>query len=255
MVGLQNLWQMKPELPESAIIDLIFLVHDVLNDDDEDVRQAGSTVAHEMLSSFSPGALVVGPLVAHEACRELRKFLTLHYHESRKVLAQAMKRLIGFGGNLCLSWRKLDRDLLDTLEGETILFVVEKQNLYIDEVVQVEAWAGVLKSLSFQALHPLTVRKLFQWCSEGLDTMLETTHKQRDGPLGWTSKSEVFIAGMRLINCADVILHWRTEGKLRDSSRFEIAEKLRMWYEISQQNQLHGLWTRGMEGILKSVSS
>ncbi|RJE17169.1 HEAT repeat protein, partial [Aspergillus sclerotialis] len=86
----------------------------------------------------------------------------------------------------------------------TVLFVEEKQNLFINEIREVDVWIKSLFHLTETAYDGSSIAELCGWVSEGLSYLygFADGNVEMDGPLGWTTKPETFTLGMRVISLA-----------------------------------------------------
>lgn len=89
------------------------------------------------------------------------------------------------------------------------------------------------------------------WTTDGLSVLAETAGKQVDGPLGWTSKPEVFAIGMRVILAARVVLSLCDVGITEDVQK-SCKKRLEELLEVGSQADLHGFWISEVEDILGS---
>ena len=65
-----------------------------------------------------------------------------------------------------------------------------------------------------------------------------------DGPLGWTTKQEVFTLGIRVICAADVVLRWD------DRNGADVRMALRKFADAGSESELNGLWSEKSEQVL-----
>ena len=80
------------------------------------------------------------------------------------------------------------------------LFVVEEQNLFVDEVREAKRWISVYAAVEWDASEA-SLRDLDGWLCGGL-ARLQSLLNQDDGPLGWASDPQVFAICSLLILCS-----------------------------------------------------
>ena len=131
---------------------------------------------------------------------------------------------------------------------DNALFVEEKRNLFIDEVKEAEAWAGGLADLH-PRLDANFTSDLDTWIFEGISALATVARSRTDGPLGWTSKSEVFTIGMRVILAAGYVL--RSDEKDGSGTRKERRDALTAFGDVAKEHLVHELWLRELEEILE----
>jgi hypothetical protein len=91
------------------------------------------------------------------------------------------------------------------------LFVIEEQNLFVDEVREAQRWISVYESLEWDSSDP-ALEALATWTSAGLEATRNLA-SQEDGPLGYGSKPEVFAILSRVIRSSAALMrhHANTE--------------------------------------------
>ena len=269
-------------------------LYDRLIDDDEEVREIGAEVVSRLVSELSRhgSGLARNPsLSVPTAQNELLCFLRDRYRESWTLWTQAIRRLVpsyrisksdaevmDFATDIteiistAEAFLELDiirfkpvRELLEeAMTPDTALFVQEKQNLYIDEVQEAETWSQIL--IDLKPTDPKPVRlshwrkmqylndRFYDWTVDGLSVLAQMAEKETDGPLGWTTKPEVFIVGMQVISAAKVHLY-RNTGETSIEAKELCKERLRELMRVGLDNDLHGLWIMEVESILMSCDS
>jgi hypothetical protein len=95
------------------------------------------------------------------------------------------------------------------------LFVIEEQNLFVDEVRETQRWISVYESLEWDSSDS-TFEALTTWTSAGLEAT-KSLASQEDGPLGYGSKPEVFAIMSRVIHASAALTRHHTNANLRES--------------------------------------
>lgn len=254
-------------------LGLWLCVYNALVDDDEEIRdEAAKIIAYVVpLTHLSGEAAFRGTpsLTPVAALDWLLDHFAMAHKASSSLCIEALSRATGCvlssripQGRVdaeyptAQSW-ELERNLKpianmleQAIKPNTTLFMEEKQNLFIDEVQETERWTGILKSLSSMAVSSSLIPILETWVVQGLRALIETAKAQEGGPLGWTSKAEVFLLGMRILAMADVLLDWGQKA-------FGVADLGGIWIqleelaEVGHRRGLHGLWMAKVGGLLQ----
>lgn len=226
------------------------LAYDILNDDDDEVREVGSQIASQILanhSSESSSSQTCVPLVASQ---QLVAHLAKKYRQSQDICEQAVQKITTSVLQNDILLPSAEERLRNATAENTALFVVEKQNLFIDYYREAILWSKALKRLSSKAISQATASALSTWVLDGLRLLSEKAQSDIDGPLGWTSKPEVFVFGMQILCAADVVLNWRARTKMGNVEGKLIREMLAKFLSDGRRNEVHGAWTKKIESIL-----
>lgn len=204
-------------------------LYDSLVDDDEDVRDQGARVTSKILSVItSPAAengTTTSSLSPPAAKENLLRFLCEGYRASMSLCVESIRQLIGMDSSPGFASANVQDDEPQTKKGEspmrlrsvaelslearatsTVVFVEERQNLYIDTVSEAESWAKLLSRLDSDAWPPSIASDLETWTIEGLAHILDILENSIDGALGPTSKPEVFTLFTRVLLAAKVLI-------------------------------------------------
>lgn len=205
-----------------------------------------------MLNGLQPKRKARGIPIPTTACQMLCAHLVNQHTKSDCVITEALARTTGARYARESVFAPVSERLQALLAEQDALFAVEKQNLYIDPVREANIWSRVLNRLDISLLPLTTAANLTAWVLEGLETLLNQTSKNHDGPLGWTSKPDIFALGMQVFSCADVLLGWRVKYprkvKVRGS---ELRRKLWALRVKGLEMHLHPLWIEEIERVLE----
>ncbi|KAI9702425.1 MAG: hypothetical protein M1836_000904 [Candelina mexicana] len=261
--AVQSLQAVTPDAlkRDPSFLSLLLILYNTLLDDDEDIRNKGAEITSTWLRKEE--TLFLTPIAARSALLEV---LTSQYADSRELCLEALLRLaapqpfaseagevldngVSNGATVHLHPAEL---LFDTaMEEDTSLFVEEKQNLFLDEAEEVENWSYVLRRCCRSARGDDVRAKFEPWIQEGLSVILENVKTKVDGPLGWTSKPEIFLLGMRFILGADVIMHWAASERT-GTSECLIRTTLEEIASHGRRNAINGFWQRRLDSILNT---
>lgn len=261
------------DIPESSTSHLdpthlpwLLALYDALTDDDVEVREAAAHAARPLLG-FA--------LVPVEAGARLLRWLAARFGHEPDFVKHVMGRMVGhnFGSTFFipshtaegrptgvaeLGWASAERQLTEALRFDDSLFVIEEHNQYIDEVREAKRWADVLlssyNSVSSSARQDAS-KVLAEWTLAGLHTLTRIAEAEAavagDGPLGWTSKPQVFAI------CARILISACTITKL--NGYYDGVSKQRKGVYMDVKEELHRFWRLGradrvrVHGLLLSM--
>lgn len=182
--------------PNPAHLPWLLALYDALNDDDDEIRAAAAAATTPILSNQR--------LVSVEAGKRLLHWLVSRYGALDEFRAHVACRMAGHTpptpntALLLADWVPAEAQLADAMRFDDALFVVEEQNLYVDEVREARRWRDVFLSLPTSPATPKAT--LEEWTLAGLRTLTRIARMEGgDGPLGWTSKPEVFAICARVL--------------------------------------------------------
>ena len=261
------------------MLGVYLALYNSLVDDDEDVRDQGARVASTIISKTmatdgdnDTATLSLSPPAARN---RLFRFLFESYESSTKLCVESVRRLTGMDsapnffsadmqddepeteqGKSVLRLRPVADLSLEARTTSTVVFVEERQNLYIDTVSEAESWTGLLLQLDPDAWPSRLVSDLEIWSAEGLEHIIEILQESVDGALNLTSKPEVFTLFTRVLQAAKVVImrrrtHPSLEGNGKEHACVELLEKL---LELGRSRQLHDLLLYRIETILEEIS-
>ncbi|KAL1847167.1 hypothetical protein Plec18170_008731 [Paecilomyces lecythidis] len=239
-----------PKTPSAAIY-IYLILYDMLNDDDEELREISASVASHLLSysSISPGkAVAVAALTASEL---LAEFIAIHYKSSCHLFRDAVRRVVGQPIGPGGSQRRLvpvSQVASEYLKESTVLFVEEKQNLYIDDIREIKVWTEVLFGLEAQASDHTILQELSGWVTEGLSYFTNLALSSNDGLLGWASKTDMFVLGMRVLSISKFLMS-RSSMVLghREEDRLILKDRIQSFLEAGRSANLHDDWLSKLE--------
>lgn len=219
---------LRKQCTQPSYLPFLLALYDTLNDDDEEIREIGSLASSSILNQA---------LVPVDAAQHLLTWLGTHFGHLEEFRYYITRRMIGdstIAADLSNSkdpWPSPEEQFEQTLQFNDSLFVIEEQNLYIDEVREIERWTCLFKSLSF-ADGEASLESLRSWTRQGLDQLAALAARD-DGPLGWTSKPATFALCTTIIQCAEALA--------RLGGDQDMGERLAMLHRVGQNSRLHGI--------------
>jgi hypothetical protein len=249
------------------LMPVLVAVYEILRDDDDEIREIGASVVFFILSTCKNGDSKLSttrfPCTPAAAASQLIEFMANTKHNSTKLLEYSVRSIfddearwleiftsVGIGRGRHV--HEVAMTLDTAMEEDNSLFVKEKQNLYIDLVQELETWAWITDQLDLVNCYPDYVEALCKSVVEGIEALSRTTQRKRDGPLGWTSKPEVYKLGMQFIIAADILVKWENR---RTQHQLTIRPALRRLLDAAETGNLHELWITRIRRIKGVVGS
>jgi hypothetical protein len=223
-------------LNRCIIREYVFLLYDCMNDDDEDIRAIGATAACRALGRWNPKLKVqsLTPLVASTMLAVLIASVPEISNISRKIAIQRMTTSVLNADGIC---PPLHKRFELSMKDDTTLFAVEKPNIYIDEIRESNIWALVLRK---QVPKDKYAESLEEWAHEGLQLLLQTIEVHPDGALGWSSKPDMFLLVLQILNASDVALTWQSAMMAcGQSNSSRVLEALTRLTQAGRERGLH----------------
>ncbi|PWY74362.1 HEAT repeat protein [Aspergillus heteromorphus CBS 117.55] len=257
----------KTPLTTRATLEIYLVLYDILNDDDEELRDLAASTASWILSysSISPAkSVTLSPL---NASTLLSTFLTTTFASSRPLstritsyLIDDAPRLSSAGTSTSTSTNPnqpphlpVETRLSDLRKESTILFEEEKQNLFIDEVREIDLWSSSLSQFSVSAFDPTQVETMYDWILDGVSCLTAILDKEegRDGLLGWVSKPQTFVLGVRLFGVAGVLANGAVKEMLAEEKRSVLKERLGGLLLRAERGLVHRDWIERIGKVCK----
>ena len=234
----------------SYFLRLCIAIYDLLVDDDEDIRNLAAEITQRIAATSGKiHAADVEPITAGS---KLLTFCVKQWPRNLHLAIQAAVRAFGISEP---NWTSVSEQLLSLTWNDTALFAVEKQNLYIDEVREAWVWSRMLMRLSPAALPKAMIKKLGHWAADGLTALADRGKSEIDGPLGWTSKPEVFTLGMRVIYGTEVLFSLVERNRRIPVAPSQLRKKLYDFINVSKASGVNFFWCSEAERVLsESVS-
>lgn len=219
----------------TAYLPILLALYDTLNDDDEEIRDVGAAAAAPVLGRL---------LVPIQAADELLERMTASFaadadaDSTAEFAAYAVLRALGetrIHIHAHATRGSPGDQLREALTFDDSLFVIEEQNLFVDEVRETRRWAGVVARLPPAAGGGM-LGNLREWAVQGLEALTRHAAGTADAPLGWASQPKAFDVCSRVITNAEVLA-----TAFRDE---ELAAALASSRAIWEKAGLHGTLLR-----------
>lgn len=243
----------------NALLPVYLALYDTLNDDDEEIRDIGAEIVSWILSTTST-RFPSGSLIPPAARDRFSTFLAQNYSELANLFTEALFRLtVQTKEDNCPENTKsataglfapVQDRLVSARKEDISLFMEEKQNLFEDEVREAETWSRVLKQLSESAYDEKAAAEFSEWVVKGIEALTNIAKSEVDGPLGWTSKPEVFTLGMQVILGAGVLQHWSKAGGVGAADAC-VSGRLEELRDAGRKSFLHERWIDSIELVLE----
>lgn len=246
---VSSLW---PALPENnstskAFLRLCLTVYDLLNNDDEDIRVATSQATCKIIVTEGRRA-EDNTLVPIVASQRLMSFMLRKWHGDPALSEEAFSRAFRSSEQTCPS---LAEQLQVGTDTDTALFAEEKQNLYIDAAREVKAWCQVLLQLPPRSVSRVLLKRLCHWVINGLTSLIDKATAVPDGPVGWTTKSELFVLGLQVIYGAGLLLNYAEQGLRLPIKPSSLRRRLAELQDAGSDNGgINHLWREEIQSLL-----
>lgn len=154
------------------------MLYDLLNDDDEDIRNEAAKIVSFILNHEKSDAISVSaaPQMAAAASASFRQYLAIHFSNVDLLFTNGIARLLGQSDAGTQPIEPITKIYARITKGSNDLFAAEKQNLYIDELAETVAWTTLLKSVSTR--DAALVKALGLWADEGEAFLEEKIREQ-----------------------------------------------------------------------------
>lgn len=264
----------------------MILLYDTLVDDDEDVRDHGAVIVSSILSAHLSKRTNTSTSLSLSPPSARHKFLdhlSSNYSRSAALLLEAVWRITGMAATVDPASRiELTRAMQNgalvevnasslqlpavsillesAIQQQDVVFEEEKQNLYLDPVMEAESWAKVAIHMEPTAWPPGLADTLKNWIDDGLRSLVKALDEIGDGPLGLTSKADAFALFMQVLIMVKVLLlAFKAPSTkvsiLRDTTDMSsIIKQLNSLSEHGKAKDLHPLIIDRAQGILAEVN-
>ncbi|RAL13849.1 THADA/TRM732 family protein [Aspergillus homomorphus CBS 101889] len=248
----------QPPLTDKAFLDIYLVLYDMLNDDDEELRDLAAPTASWVLSYSSASRSKAVALSPSNASELLSVFIAESYNNSQLLSKKAVAYIVGSESRISTFTTRfvpVSTTLSELRKESTILFEEEKQNLFIDDVREVDAWTKRLIGLTETSYDEASIQAIFIWVSDGLSCFANVFANPagKDGLLGWVSKPETFTLGVRLFALATVTVSKDSAAsKLLGQERVAcLKEKLQVLLAHGQASLVHNDWITRIRAALE----
>jgi len=238
-------------LPLINLLDIALLAYDLLNDDEDEIRDLASETASRIVATAWQPAIeqMQIPLISSS---KLAGYLIRRFRSLEHLAQAAISRMTS--GNLRVAKTTISApvsELIDeTGDIDSALFAEEKQNLFIDPAREARLWSQVLLRLSTRALPDETLHGLTDWTLYGIDALLVRADQEVDGALGWTRKTGVYEVGLQVIYAAEVLLDLRKRTKRVEIRGSVLRARLAQLLISFKRSGVNALWVDQLEKVL-----
>ncbi|CZR61279.1 uncharacterized protein PAC_11175 [Phialocephala subalpina] len=238
--------------PELLPIHLI--LYDTLNDDDSEIREIGARIVSLMARQS---------LVALAATRWLTQELLLPiYGTSPLFVWNVVCRMAGTKTNIYRipNFRLLsvNTQLTSAFVRDADLFAIEKDNLYVDEVRELDLWTRIFNKLPRQndndnEVSPWlrdSINALLDWATEGLAHV--NAYNAHEMKFCWDSNPSTFAVYARIISCSQAVIEhmgYIKVGRIAalkpaysiwSEKYLKIVDLLHQWESLALKQRTHG---------------
>ncbi|EGC46735.1 HEAT repeat protein [Histoplasma capsulatum var. duboisii H88] len=242
----------KPYLLQTCLV-----LYGMLIDDDEGIRYLAAQAASILFSLEFNNTNQATALLPLAASSKLADILAEDFIDSTTLCAEAMGRFLGLPINLLVpsidsttSLTPVPRLLEKFQTKSTVLFQEEKQNLFVEDVREVETWAKVLTRIILRPGNTHFALQLYSWVSEGISALIDAMGEAGgDGVLGWVSNPDVFILGVRVIRGAKILLLVPPSETLSLDKGW-ISQGLEILWSQGRKVEMHHCWLSHLRTVI-----
>lgn len=233
-------------------LDLLVILYDLTQDDDKNIRSiAARTVCilsgsqcYDTLCSLKANEVAVGII---------RQF---HTHNT-ELTVLATKRLLGSRGNIERYCQRnpVSRVLERIIRASSDLFAEEKQNLYLDQLRNLQLWDDTLQKLDLARLSIEALTALVKWIEKGIECI--TNVVSDDGgildsfPLGPTFNADIQIICIRVILLAGNLAKTNHPTTLEGNGA-HIKRSLKQLHQIMVETGAHEIIIHTLDTVTKN---
>ncbi|EGX54281.1 hypothetical protein AOL_s00004g314 [Orbilia oligospora ATCC 24927] len=214
---------------QQALLPIWIVLQKLLNDDEEDVRSRAACIVAKLLAieeseqeveTFTP-LRAERRLFEHLARIEAFRNIEIQQRLLEDVIDLPLEKI-----------SKIKERLITANTPNTLLFKIEKQNLYRDELRCMDYYLELLSKATAEDRAAELVDKLTQYVTTGMQTLWDIAQeyqvetgeggvsleegklKATDGIMGWTTATEeMFVSGMRVANGFKLLRMWDVKGR------------------------------------------
>ena len=278
------------------LLAIYLTLHDTMIDDDEDVRAEGAHIVSSLILSLSSeentGHYDVS-LSPPAAKHRLLAFLIAEYNKSERLWAEGLVRISGylpcayieprlglFGdhnwkavrhfGQLLESheFRK-DYDKLVREQTKNAVFEVEKQNLYVDSVLEIDTWVDVVRQMQSegdcsQAEDQFRAGRVSDsmciWATNSLYSLCQVMLIDKDIIPVLSSKAEVFTLVYKVVAIAGYCHYlWKMDSSKQRPSDWQTIRNLQAYLKAARNigenaTRLHPVLLTKMDEVIIGFS-
>lgn len=209
------------------IVNFLPILLRLLTDDDEEIRQeTAGAVCRDVLSCTAG---------TPERTRELLiGHCTRHAPDSQELQETLISDAV--------CGTDPASDLRDAMRPSELLFAIEKQNLWRNEVSNC---AQALDGLATTNLTRISGAALLTWCMAALEAIrVQILRHERDGPLGWTSISDTW----QIIRRSLLVGQWiRQSTQCTETAKTQVEDKFAELRLASMGKSMHPSLLQALE--------
>ncbi|KAF3936127.1 hypothetical protein ABW19_dt0200342 [Dactylella cylindrospora] len=212
------------------LLPVFIVLHKLLNDDEDDIRIQAAALAGLYLSSDASDIVSTTSLQAE---RKLFKYLaSMNAWTSPKIQEILLQDILGVQ---LQNVKDIKEQLITANTPNTLLFKIEKQNLYRDELRCMQYYLDLLFRATKGQISTVCLDHLTTYITIGMETLWEIAQEYQatpaanggvslnagklsaaDGIMGWTTATEeIFVWGMRIANAFRLLMRWDPERAKR----------------------------------------
>ncbi|KAF7504402.1 hypothetical protein GJ744_002268 [Endocarpon pusillum] len=239
---------------------LYSILYNFLIDDDEEIRDIAASTVSYILGSGVVDQLQLCPLAAcHKFSSYIEEAFTghteVHIAALSRIMFPILMELDGLEDEFAnLAFRYSVKHQLDLACHESHdLFEEERQNLYVDEIREIDLWYSALGKVSHTWLDDDVRLLVGDWALEGLRELTSALPSLRSGPLGVLSKLEFIILFWRVIRLAELSLQWdyNCSGSMQSPKESPYLMEMARLLSAAREYQVHPQAQKALEDSVR----
>ncbi len=240
---------------------LYSILYDFLIDDDEEIRdRAASTVSLILGSDATSVPLQLCPIAAcHRFSAYMEEVFTSHTEFHIAAFSRIMFPISIDLDDLedefkTLAFRYSVQKQLDLARHESHeLFEEERQNLYLDEIREIDIWYSALGKVPHTWVEDDVRLLVGDWALEGLRELTCALSSLNPGPFGVLSKLEFIVLLWRVIRVAELSLQWdyNCSWRMATSTKPSYLQEMSRLLSAAREYQLHPQAQKALEDCVQ----
>ncbi|KAK6538811.1 hypothetical protein TWF694_010376 [Orbilia ellipsospora] len=245
----------------SALLPVWIILHKLLNDDDDDIRILSAELTVQLLALEQLASK--DSVTSLQTERKLFSHLAATDAASKPLMRQYL--LDGILDTPVESPDDIKTQLIQANTPNTLLFKIEKQNLYRDDVRCMRYYLDILSSTTSSKDSNVESR-LVRYVTMGMDTLWDIAQEYQameagdggvsinagklraaDGIMGWTTATEeIFVLGMRIAHAFQLLMKWYAGTEKASQAEW----KVRRFVDYGEREDvgINNMWLKAFRG-------
>jgi hypothetical protein len=262
---LSNVVDDDAEMRGALPVRLLNIVYNQLNDDDEEVRELAQYSVLECCKALGENHRLLIRPCSLAGRQELLDIMATRFAKNEFLSLLAYSKLIcvdrSSSGRLQQT-QSVSSKLSEIVQSMAELFAAERQNLYVDELSEIQAWSRLLRLCTTETpMNPTILLEGLKWCCDGIDALQTVAATEQEAGAEGTSSTmgmsynfDILELCMRVATLAQTLASIGLRSKTSDAAVEvkrvcdEVTEKLQNWRVATLDLDLHPLLRATLDG-------